>query len=109
MQIHISTELAYTSEKSGDGGEGFNMFALGLFESTGIAVNPSDMRAMTEAELNQRYIANLDAMRPAQFGYAHSLAAMNWQPYRAPEKPLDERFADFKVRLATALANRITT
>lgn len=40
------------------------------------------------------------------YSNAASTVWLNWPPTR--EKPLDERFADFKVRLAAAIAKRST-
>lgn len=77
---------------------------LDLFgPSLGIATDPSQLRPLTEAQLEAKYRSNLEAMRPATLSLAYLLSMQN---YRPPERPLDERFADFKVRLATTIEKR---
>jgi len=82
-----------------------------LFEIGGIAINALDARAMTAQELATREAANAVAMQNAFINGFNStkqlswlLGLQNWNPY--PENPLNERFADFKIRLAAALEKR---
>jgi hypothetical protein len=80
-----------------------------LFDNiSGIPLNAFDARAMTADEIQKWQSSNMVAMQQADLSkYANpynSLSnVMNW---RLPEKPLDERFADFKSRLAIAIAKR---
>lgn len=63
-----------------------------------------DPRARCAAEIQKRQVANVNAMLNASSSiYGDTLAAANWRPF---EKPLDERFADFKIRLAAAIERR---
>lgn len=79
---------------------------FGLFDNPlGIVTDPSQLRPLTEAELDALYLKNLSDMRPASPSTIAAYALMT-QNYRYPEKPLDERFADFKVRLAAAIEKR---
>lgn len=59
-----------------------------------------DCRAMTADEILQmqvnQHAATQQAIWPLSF-----IQGMN--QYRPPERPLDERFADFKIRLAAAI------
>jgi hypothetical protein len=73
----------------------------GLFASNGVPLKSSDMR-----NVMPQY--SYDDLRPyvptpeQQIKYNRDLAQ-----YRMfPERPLDERFADFKVRLAAAIEHR---
>lgn len=64
----------------------------------------TDCRAMTAAEILQMQLNQQAAMQNAVWplSYLQGLAQ-----YHPPElRPLDERFADFKIRLAEALAHQ---
>jgi hypothetical protein len=77
---------------------------FGLFDNPlGIVTDPSQLRPLTETQLEANYRRNLEGMRPATPSLAYLLSMQNYQP---PERPLDERFADFKVRLAAAISRR---
>ena len=79
----------------------------GLFEFTGVVVNPMDVQALTAEQIQNMQARDAIRMQPAQFSpYQAALAQNIWQPLPVPEKPLDERFADFKVRLAAAIDRR---
>jgi hypothetical protein len=75
----------------------------GLFRSCGISTNPVDQRALSQEELlimmGRQTYAMQQACRPAS--YIQAL-----QQYQPPQRPLDDRFADFKVRLAAAIERR---
>ncbi|RZN21947.1 hypothetical protein [Bradyrhizobium sp. Leo121] len=60
-----------------------------------------DVRAMSEEEIKAYQIANLAKAQNVPLTQQNYLGMLNWNPN---PKPLDERFADFKVRLAAALA-----
>jgi hypothetical protein len=63
------------------------MAMFGLFDSiSGLALNALDVRASSEDESREQSSV-LDARQ-------------------SPERPLDVRFADFKIRLADAVATR---
>lgn len=72
-----------------------------LFEFTGVPLNPQDERNV----MPQYSWEDLRPYTPTpeqEAKYARGL-----RPYRMfPETPLDERFADFKVRLAAAIESR---
>jgi hypothetical protein len=73
-----------------------------LFELSGMPLNPQDERNVAPQyrwEDLQPYVPSPEQ----QAKYTQGLAQ-----YRMfPERPLDERFADFKVRLAAAIERRI--
>jgi hypothetical protein len=77
-----------------------------MFNFYGFPISPNDMRALSEDELQKAQYAN---MRAAQ-NYTRSpdeeqKYIEGLRPYRLPEsRPLNERFEDFKVRLAAAVA-----
>lgn len=77
-----------------------------MWEILGTSSNYNDMRALSEQELANRDAAQWRALRQAEPSYHAALMAMNWQPH---QRPLDERFADFKVRLAAAIAKHANT
>jgi len=81
------------------------MFGLqGVFGFQGAMIAFGDeARGLSETELNNLYAENIMAMRPAPPSLELALLAANHQPYRAQ---LDERFADFKKRLAEAMTKR---
>lgn len=79
---------------------------LGLFESYGVVTSPQQARALSEQEIVAMQQTRALDMQQAKPSSAYYLLAQNWRP---PEKPLDERFADFKVRLAAALERRKLT
>ena len=65
-----------------------------------------DLRALSTDELEALQIKQMWAMQQAYdpLESLNYLSALN--AYRPPERPLDERFAEFKVRLAAAIAKR---
>lgn len=63
----------------------------------------TDCRAMTADEILQMQFNQQAAMQNA---WPHSYIQGLAQFRRYPEKPLDERFADFKLRLAAAIEKR---
>jgi hypothetical protein len=80
------------------------MSAFGLFDSFGVLGDP---RALSEQELAN--MASRDFWRAQQATLNTGLASLNYfRPAEKPlvEKPLDERFADFKIRLSAAQAKR---
>lgn len=76
---------------------------LGIFESYGIVTDPRQMRALTDLELANRSAQQWQAISPALHSFEVERGMMNWQ---SPQLPLDERYADFKARLAAALVSR---
>lgn len=75
---------------------------FGLFETLDICVNPMDARALSKQEIAEMCEAQLQSMAQAQRDPSREWAMLrNWF---APvdTRPLDERFADFKKRLAAA-------
>jgi hypothetical protein len=61
----------------------------------------NDARAMSEDEILRWQISQQSGMRQADvWPYWYSQGLAQYQP---PQRPLDERFADFKVRLAAAV------
>lgn len=84
--------------------------AMGIFDLYGLPVNPLDMRALSENEIWKLQCANMAAMQQAAVQPYQAAAMTNWLFARRPDdKPLDERFADFKVRLAAAIAKQAKT
>jgi hypothetical protein len=77
-----------------------------MWEILGVATNYNDMRALSVQELADRSASQWEAIRPANRSIDYYLGMTNWQP---PQRPLDERFADFKARLAAAIAKRANT
>lgn len=75
-----------------------------LFRIEGFAASAADMRALTEEEIIDYQISNLARSQQAKPNAGYWMLMSNYRPQY--EKPLDERFADFKVRLAQALAKR---
>ena len=72
-----------------------------LFEPIGIPRNPDDMRNV----MPQYSWEDLRPYVPTPEQDAKYIQDL--RPYRMfPERPLDERFADFKVRLAEAIDKR---
>lgn len=86
--------------------EVFEMFDLNIFSNlSGIPLNPSDLRPLTDKEISNLQYATAHLTQQADFGpnYWLQLSNSTWPLGRSvPEKPLDERFADFKIRLASA-------
>lgn len=82
-----------------------------LFGMSGYVVNPLDMRAMTEDEISQMQGSQQTATQnlfwhnqlARQADISNGLSGYYPSP---PQKPLDDRFADFKERLAAAIAKR---
>ena len=71
--------------------------------------NESGMRALSQTELQKRQIAQNAMMSQALLTPIGTLAYLNYQNCLRPapeRRPLDERFADFKLRLANALEKR---
>ena len=80
---------------------------IGLFDSYGIVVNPMDAQALTAEQIQKMQVENAIKMQQTQFSpYQAAMLQNIWQPSAIPEKPLDERFADFKVRLSAAIERR---
>lgn len=78
---------------------------MNIFDSPfGLALNPSDLRPMSEDEIAAYEASLFPKMRQAVFPAEYHLRLANWRPY--PDKPLDERYADFKIRLAAAIERR---
>lgn len=78
---------------------------MGIFDMYGIAVSSHDMRALSSEEIQKIQYANMSAMQQAAVQPNLYDALRNISLWPMPqEKPLDERFADFKLRLAAALA-----
>lgn len=74
---------------------------LPLFESTFGFAFGNAAQAMSEDQISQWQLSHQSAMMQAHtwpLSYLQGLAQ-----YQPPEKPLEERFADFKVRLAAAV------
>jgi hypothetical protein len=66
-----------------------------------------DMKAMTAEEILKMQFDQQRAMQNAWPSYDHSLSYLGMDfSYQRPQKPLDERFAEFKFRLAAAVAKR---
>lgn len=65
-----------------------------------------DARALSAEEIERAQIANAKWAQQATFGPEHYRLMMNWAPPKPEPQPLDERFADFKKRLAAALEKR---
>ena len=77
------------------------MDIFGLSGFSGYASNASDMRALSPEELHQYQIQNLAASQQAKPDPMWYLQLAQYQ--RPDPRPLDERFADFKKRLAAAI------
>ena len=77
------------------------MDIFGLFELPTCAGNPFDARAMSPEEIEKYQIQNLRGSQQAIRDPSWYLQLAQYQ--RPDPRPLDERFADFKKRLATAL------
>lgn len=78
---------------------------MGLFDLPRIAINANDARALSPDEILRYQAANSAAMQQGSRSLAYWSSLQNIK--LLPDKPLDERFADFKVRLAAAIAKRI--
>ena len=79
----------------------------GLFDSYDVVVNPMDAQALTVEQIQLMQAKNSVRMQQARFSpYQAAMLRNAWQPSPVPDKPLDERFADFKVRLAAAIERR---
>lgn len=82
-----------------------------LFEICGIAIHAMDARGMSWEEIGKAQALSAVAQQNAYVngldkstGWIERLLGMaNYMP---AEPPLDERFADFKIRLADALEKR---
>lgn len=71
----------------------------------GIALSAFEVHGMTPEEIEAYQIQNLMSAQQAKaFPDQYWRLMSSWNP--APERPLDERFADFKIRLAAAMAKR---
>lgn len=79
---------------------------FGIGTSFGTLFDPQQQRALSSAEISavQTAQANLaqQAEPRASMEFMRSLANFRREPLR----PLDERFADFKIRLAAAIERR---
>jgi len=79
----------------------------GIFDSPfGYIADPQQQRALSFAEIAamQAARANLALQVQAKPSMASMRLLVNFR--RPPQRPLDERFADFKVRLAAAIERR---
>ncbi len=78
---------------------------IGLFELYSFSPNPMDARGLSIEELQLMTGSKFYAMQQAAtlypLDYVRALAQ-----YQPRQRPLDERFADFKVRLAAAIERR---
>jgi hypothetical protein len=81
------------------------MFDLGLFNFAGIPLKPDEMRPLSEDEIRSYQISNLAKAQQAKPDVNYWNLMSNYAAFNA-EKPLDERFADFKLRLAAAIDKR---
>ena len=79
---------------------------MGLFDSYGVVVNPMAAQALTAEQIQKMQAMDAIRMQQAAFNPYQAAMAQNIWPPPPPEKPLDERFADFKVRLAAAVDSR---
>ena len=71
----------------------------------GFAVYLNDVRALSEAQLQQLVYSQLAALRNSPYlDYGMGLAA--WKPPLRPIAEINAQFADFKARLDAALARR---
>ncbi len=83
------------------------MMLESLFGHTGItghSIDQRDLRPLTNEEIQQMQLAQLHGVQNCQNPY-NNLSG-NYIPYQTIQRPLDERFADFKVRLAEAIDRR---
>jgi hypothetical protein len=86
----VSAHGPPAGQTTGDAELASAMALFGLFDHIArLALNAFDVRASSEEEPREQPSVVTDADRSAE-----------------PERPLDERFADFKARLADALAKR---
>lgn len=79
-----------------------------IFNSYGVAVDASQLRPMTESELDKIYFEDAHLTAPAKPTHESILAMRNYR-IEPPVRPLDEinaDFAAFKVRLNAAVASR---
>ena len=68
------------------------------------AYDETSMRPLSPGELNVLQLQQLQSMAQAPVNDAALRGMVNFRPYPdPPQRPLDERFADFKVRLSAAL------
>lgn len=68
------------------------------------AYDETSMRPLSPGELNVLQLQQLQSMAQAPLNDAALRGMVNFRPYPdPPQRPLDERFADFKVRLSAAL------
>lgn len=72
----------------------------------GFPVNANDMRALSPTELQKRMNDQYVLMSQAKISPYYAAGTQNFWQIEPEQRPLDERFADFKVRLAAALAKR---
>lgn len=74
----------------------------------GCVIDPQQQRALSAVEITAIQAAQANMVMQAQpkASFAFEQLFANWQCTRSPERPLDERFADFKVRLAAAIARQ---
>lgn len=70
----------------------------------GYAFDPNGARALSEREMGYNQLCQLQGMQQAAVSSDYLRCLGQYKPF--PEKPLDERFADFKVRLAAAVDRR---
>lgn len=69
----------------------------------GIPLNAFEVRALSPEEIE---IQNLRGMQSAEPTREYIIAMANYYAPPADPRPLDARFADFKARLAVAVAKR---
>jgi hypothetical protein len=76
-----------------------SLFGFDLFGSLSGYVG--DARAMSETEIANWQASQMLGARQAKWPLSYLQGLAQYQPHN--QRPLDERFADFKVRLAAAL------
>jgi hypothetical protein len=76
---------------------------MSIFQPLGVVTDPSQQRAMSQAEIEQMQIAQIRSMIQAQQPFNRHYDVSNFFREPRDQRPLDERFADFKRRLADAV------
>jgi hypothetical protein len=80
---------------------------MGLFKFYGFSASPEELRALSQIEIQKAQCANYVKMENYIEPPGVYLAHMNAiRPHLTETRPLNERFADFKVRLAAAIDRR---
>jgi len=78
----------------------------GVFEIGANVAFGNSQRALSQDETSAYNIANAHRAANAKPDYSQFMNACAYRANLAPSKSLDERFADFKQRLADTLAKR---